>query len=143
MKALVFIEPSSDYFKLIEYAQSLFQEVCFFTIGSQNMVWPQISSPIIRVSKEDSSYHPFYFTQILSDLYDQEKPDLFLALDHSSNRDFVPGVALSKQATFFSDITEIKLKKNHSPSCFPNSKTSTLCRKNCLWRKRFRRSKKF
>ncbi|MDE0151449.1 MAG: electron transfer flavoprotein subunit alpha/FixB family protein [Bdellovibrionales bacterium] len=113
MKALVFIESSSDYFKLIRYAQSLFEEVCFFTIGSEDMLWPDISSPIFRVLKKDSSYHPCYFSKIVSDLYDQEKPDVLLALDHSSNRDFLPGLSMSKKASFFSDVSEVRLQ-DHS-----------------------------
>ena len=112
MKALVFIESSSDYLKLIEYTQSLFENVCFFTIGSEEISWPNISSPVLRVLKKDSSYHPCYFSKIVSDLYDQEKPDIVLALDHSSNRDFLPGLALSKQAGFFSDVSEINFKDN-------------------------------
>jgi len=110
MKALVFIEPSSAYLKLIKYAQSLFEEICFFTIGSEDILWPDISSPVFRILKEGTSYHPCYFSKIVSDLYDQENPDVLLALDHSSNRDFLPGLALSKQAGFFSDISEVQLK---------------------------------
>ena len=29
MKALVFIEPSSEYLKLINYVQGLFEDICF------------------------------------------------------------------------------------------------------------------
>ena len=113
MKALVFIEPSSDYLKFIKYVQSLFKDVCFFTIGSKDISWPDMSSPIFQVLKEDSSYHPYYFSKIVSDLYDQEKPDIFLALDHLLNRDFLSGLAVSKKASFFSDISEIKLQDGH------------------------------
>ncbi len=110
MKALVFIESSSDYLKLIKYAQSLFKDVRFFTIGSDDISWPNISSTVFRILKEDSSYHSCYFSKIVSDLYDQEKPDIFLALDHSSNRDFLPGLAISKQASFFNDVSQIDLR---------------------------------
>ena len=112
MKALIFIESSSDYLKLIEYAQGLFKDICFFTIGSEEISWPNISSPIFRILKKNSTYHPCYFSKIVSDLYDQEKPDVLLALDHSSNRDFLPGLAMSKQAGFFSDVSEINLQNN-------------------------------
>ena len=110
MKALVFIESSSDYLKLIQYTQSLFKDVRFFTIGSDDIPWPNVSSPVFRILKKDSSYHPCYFSKIVSDLYDQEKPDIFLALDHSSNRDFLPGLAISKQASFFNDVSQIDLQ---------------------------------
>jgi len=110
MKALVFVESSSDYLKLIKYTQNLFGNVCFFTIGSKEILWPDISSPVFRVLKENPSYHPFYFSKIVSDLYDQEKPDVIIALDHSSNRDFLPGLAMSKQAGFFSDVLAINLQ---------------------------------
>lgn len=110
MKALVFIESSSNYFKLIKYAQGVFEDTCFFTIGSEDILWPDISSPVFRVLKKDSSYHPCYFSKIVSDLYDQERPDVLLALDHSSNRDFLPGLAVSKKATFFSDVSGMHLK---------------------------------
>lgn len=112
MKALVFVEPSSDYLKFVQYAQSLFKDVCFFTIGSEDISWPVgLSSPFFRVLKEDSSYHPCYFSKIVSDLYDQEKPDIFLALDHLSNRDFLPAVALSKKASFVSSVSKIELRE--------------------------------
>ena len=112
MKALVFIESSSDYLKLIEYAQGLFKDICFFTIGSEEISWPNISSSVFRILKKDSSYHPCYFSKIVSDLYEQEKPDVLLALDHSSNRDFLPGLAMSKQAGFFSDVSGINLQND-------------------------------
>ena len=111
MKALVFIESSSDSLKLVQYAQSLFEDVCFCTIGSKEILWSGRSSKIFQVLKEDSSYHPCYFSKIISDLYDQEKPDIFLALDHSLNRDFLPGLALSKKSAFFSEVSEISLKE--------------------------------
>lgn len=110
MKALVFIESSSDYLKIVKYTHDLFKNVCFFTIGSKEISWPNVSSPIFRILKENSSYHPCYFSKIVSDLYDQEKPDVVIALDHSSNRDFLPGLAISKQAGFFSDVSEINLQ---------------------------------
>lgn len=110
MKVLVFVESSSEYLRLIKYAQSIFKDVQFFTIGSDNISWPKMSSPIFRVLKENSSYHPCYFSKIVSDLYDREKPDVLLALDHSSNRDFLPGVAVSKKAGFFSDVSELNFK---------------------------------
>lgn len=111
MKALVFIEPSSDSLKLVQYVQSLFEDVCFCTISSKDISWSGRSSKVFQVLKEDSSYHPCYFAKIISDLYDQEKPDIFLALDHSLNRDFLPGLALSKKSAFFSDVSEISLKE--------------------------------
>ena len=111
MKALVFIESSSNDLKLVQYAQSLFEDVCFCTIGSKDISWSGFSSPIFQVLKENSSYHPCYFSKIISDLYDQEKPDIFLALDHSLNRDFLPGLALSKKSAFFSDVSEINLQE--------------------------------
>ena len=72
----------------------------FFTIGSDDILWPKMSYPVFRILMEDSSYQSCYFSKIVSDLYDQEKPDVFLALDHSSNRDFLPGAACSKQPGF-------------------------------------------
>ena len=111
MKALVFIESSSDSLKLVQYAQSLFEDVCFCTIGSKEISWSGQSSKVFQVLKEDSSYHPCYFSKIISDLYDQEKPDIFLALDHSLNRDFLSGLALSKKSAFFSEVSEISLKE--------------------------------
>ena len=93
MKVLVFIEPDSEYLKLIKYVQNVFENICFFTIGSK-----------------DAGYHPYCFSKIISDLYDQENPDIVLALDHSSSRDFFPGAACAKQASFFNDVSGINLQ---------------------------------
>ncbi len=108
MKVLVFIESSSKYLKLIRYAQDVFKNknVRFFTIGLEDILWPEISSPVLRVLRE-SSYHPCHFSKIVSDLYDQENPDIFLALDHPSNREFLSGAACAKQAVFFNDVSDI------------------------------------
>ena len=110
MKALVYFENDDLSLRLVHFCLKEFEEVTALTIGceAQNRPFHKNLS-FIEVSSPDlSNYQSLYYTKAFFEVFEREKPDAVLALDHLLNKDFFPRLAAKAGGPFLSLVQELK-----------------------------------
>ena len=103
---------SLESLKLVSYAQKFFQEIVIlsFEKGSSPQQMPS-SCSYFRVNEEELQ-HSLFFSKVLSDVYDQENPDVVLSLDSLFYKDFLPRIAFLKEGVLCSDVLGINIEQD-------------------------------
>ena len=115
-KALVLLDSkrSTEGLKLVSYVQQFFQNICILSFEKESSKIKVPASCVhIRV-KEEKLQHSLFFSKILSQMYDQEKPDVIFSLDTLFYKDFLPRVAFLKEGVLCGDVLKVHIQQDQA-----------------------------
>ena len=117
MKVAVYFEAGpllSSSLKLLKWSKKIFGAAQLLALGGEksfDLDLEKQGAPVFFVkNKELENYHPSYFEEAMGLFFEKELPDLFLALDHAQNREFMPRLALKNKAVFLSNVMDMEQK---------------------------------
>ena len=113
MKALVLLNSKrkKDSLKLLSYVRKMFPETSALSFEEESEFVFNISCPYFKVD-EKKLQHALFRSKVLSDFYDEKKPDVIVSLDSLLYRDFLPRVAFSKKGILLNDVLNLRLESD-------------------------------
>ena len=117
MKTAVYFEAGSllpKSLKLLQWSQEVFGAVEILALSGEkpfDFDLEKRGAPVFFVKdKKLENYHPSYFESAVELFLENHSPDLFLALDHAQNREFIPRLAVKNKAVFLSSVMDMEQK---------------------------------
>ena len=114
MKVLIILEEknleSSDV-KLLHYCKDHFETIKVIVLGklkNEALILPVVSS--IWQAPNVSEYNYLQFQSIISTAIEKEQPDVIIATDSLSNREYLSRISISKNHGILSEITKIQIQ---------------------------------
>ena len=108
-KALVLLtsKRKEESLKLLSYVQKMFEDTTALSFESESVF--NISCPYFKVD-EKKLQHALFYSKVLSDFYDEKKPDVIFSLDDLNYRDFLPRVAFLKKGVLIKRCFKCKTR---------------------------------